>query len=227
MTTPITPVSRPAVRKFSQRGSAFAKSYDGLTTLAATLQDIVARIAITRPIVTTTGFSNRRVSWTGSQIAEPYTSTVPEVVMIETSAMNDIVVGSPMTWPQTCCRWPLPNRVKSDMFSDSVAQNAIMPISDGAKIFQKSASQPSFDGCDRIGPRPPALTRIAIINARNATVTSGAAQFSNRRNPSIPRQISTICSAQKNAKLSHIVHGWPPTEEAPFQPEPASSPTIT
>jgi hypothetical protein len=68
---PITPVTSPAVRKFSQRGRAFAKSYDGLTTLAATLHDIVARIAITRPIVTTTGFSNRRVSSTGSQIAVP------------------------------------------------------------------------------------------------------------------------------------------------------------
>ncbi len=113
------------------------------------------------------------------------------------------------------------------MFSDSVAQNAIIPISDGAKIFQKSASQPSFDGCDRIGPNPPAFTRIATISATNATVTSGAAQFSNRRSPSIPRKISTICSTQKNRKLSHIVHGCPPIADDSIQPLPNSSPTIT
>ena len=134
--------------------------------------------------------------------------------MIETSAMNDIVVGRPRTWPSTCSRWPCPNRVKSGMFSDSVAQNAIMPISDGAKIFQKSASQPSCDGWSKIGPKPPALTSIQIISARNATVTSGAAQFSNRRSASIPRQISTIWITQKNAKLSHSVHGCPPIADA-------------
>ena len=38
-------------------------------------------------------------------------------------------------------------------------------------------------------------------------MTSGAAQFSNRRSPSIPRQISTIWITQKNAKLSQTVHG--------------------
>src|SRR3954466_10957437 len=98
-----------------------------------------------------------------------------------TIAMNVIVVGRPRIWPVTCLRWLPPNRVKSGMFSDSVDQNAIIAISDGKNVAQKSLPQPSLDGSDRIGPNPPALTTTYTRRIRKPTDTSGAVQFSNRR----------------------------------------------
>ena len=45
------------------------------------------------------------------------------LVMITPIAANsDIVVGSATTWPMICSRWLRPKRVKSGMFSESVAQ---------------------------------------------------------------------------------------------------------
>src|SRR5919198_702960 len=208
---PITPQSRPPTRKLISFGTALEKSYDGLTTLAARLHDTVASTTPISASTTATGLENLAASATGSQIALPYTSTVAEVVMIETIAMKDIVVGSPSTWPSICWRWPPPNLVKSGMFSDSVAQNAIMPINAGAKTFQKSAPQPSCDGWDRIGPTPPAATSIQIIRARKPTVTSGAVQFSNHRTAFMPRQMITIWISQNTAKDNHAVQGCPAT----------------
>ena len=46
------------------------------------------------------------------------------------------------------------------MFSDSVDQNAIMPISAGKNTGQKSLPQPSLDGSDSIGPKPCALVTM-------------------------------------------------------------------
>src|SRR5438309_201179 len=127
---PTTPVIRPPVRKLTNFGTALEKSYDGLTTLAATFTDTVASTTMTRPI----------------------------------------------TWD----RWPRLKRVKSGMFSDSVAQKAIIAIRDAGNTAQNFSPQPSDDGCDRIGPSPPALTSTQLSSAVNATVTSGAAQFSKR-----------------------------------------------
>ena len=74
----------------------------------------------------------------GPRSASPYTACEPEVTMTDSSAKSVIVVGRPSAWPQICARWPAPKRVKSGMFSDSVDQKPIMPISDGKKTFQKS-----------------------------------------------------------------------------------------
>ncbi len=146
--------------------------------------------------------------------------------MMDRMAKNDIVVGRPRIWPYACCRWLPPNRVKSGMFSDSVAQKAIIPISDGANSFQKSAPQPSFDGSDRIGPSPPASTSTQISRATATTMTNGAAQFSKRRRVSMPRQMIAISIAQNRKNEAHSVHGWSITVAASTHQEPSSLPAI-
>ena len=72
--------------------------------------------------------------------------TVADVVRTPTSGKSVMVVGRPIAWPSACSRWLRPNRVKSGMFRDRVDQKAIMPISAGGKIFQKSEPQPSLPG---------------------------------------------------------------------------------
>ena len=49
-------------------------------------------------------------------------TTVALVMSTPIAANTDIVVGSATTWPTICSRWLRPKRVKSGMFSDSVAQ---------------------------------------------------------------------------------------------------------
>src|SRR5579875_369724 len=180
-----------------------------------------------RPMTTATGLANLLASVTGSQIAFPYTAMVPEVTTIEIIEIADIVVGNPQICPVTCLRWLAAKRVKSDMFSDRVAQNAIIPISEGMKTGQKRDPQPSFGGWEKIGPKPPTRSTIQAISARNPAITSGAAQFSNRRIMSMPRQMISIWITQKIANDSHIVHGYPPKTAAVAQPGPASLPTMT
>ena len=146
--------------------------------------------------------------------------------MIDRRAKNDIVVGRPRTWPYACCRWLPPNRVKSGMFSERVAQNAIIAISDGANSFQKSAPQPSFDGWDRIGPSPPASTITQISRATATTMTNGAAQFSKRRSVSMPRQMIAISITQNRKNEAHSVQGWSMTVAASTHQEPSSFPAM-
>src|SRR6266567_5818394 len=95
------------------------------------------------------------------------------------------------------------------MFSDIVDQNAIIAISDGGNTFQNAMPQPSPECCDSNGPNPPARLRIQISSAMNTTSTNGAAQFSKRRNVSMPRQMMPIWITQKTANDSHNVHGCP------------------
>jgi hypothetical protein len=63
------------------------------------------------------------------------------------SEKNVMVVGSPSAWPISWLRWLRENRVKSGILSESVDQNAIIPIKDGASIFPKERPQPSRAGC--------------------------------------------------------------------------------
>src|SRR5580700_6927278 len=77
--TPMTPVIRPPVRKEIRRGLRFEKSLEGETTLAATLVFSVAmRIAISA-INATTGWLNRPISATGSQMGAPNRTADAEV----------------------------------------------------------------------------------------------------------------------------------------------------
>ena len=88
-------------------------------------------------------------------------------------AANTVIVdGSATAWPTTCSRWLRPNRVKSGMLSDSVDQNAIVPVSAGTATAQKvvCATLSSNDVREMIGPSPPARqiaqpTRIAVITS--------------------------------------------------------------
>ncbi len=73
------------------------------------------------------------------------------------------------------------------MFSDSVDQKPIMPISEGQNSFQKLPPQPSLEGWSKSGPKPPALLLIHHSMTNAPTSTKGAAQFSKRRIVSIPR----------------------------------------
>ena len=69
---PMTPVIRPPVRKLILLGQAFEKSYDGLTTFAATL--VGQRRERQRQATVTSrrsGLSSLPASSTGSQIASP------------------------------------------------------------------------------------------------------------------------------------------------------------
>ena len=43
------------------------------------------------------------------------------------------------------------------MFSDNVAQNPTMPVSDGTNTFQNAPNVSSFDGCSSSGPSPRAV----------------------------------------------------------------------
>ncbi len=90
---------RPPVRKLMRFGQAFEKSYDGLTTFAATLVVSVASASAASMMIRRIGFSSRPVSATGSQIASPNTSTVADVVRTPTSGNSVMVVGRPRAWP--------------------------------------------------------------------------------------------------------------------------------
>ena len=109
------------------------------------------------------------------------------VIITPIAANSDIVVGSATTWPTTCSRWLRPKRVKSGMFSESVAQKPIIAVSDGTKTGQNSPSVWNFPGWASSGPRP--LARDTAHHSSTAVITStnGAAQFSTSRSRSIPR----------------------------------------
>ncbi len=65
------PVMMPPVRKEIRRGQAFEKSYDGLTTLAATLVVSVASARAASMMTRAIGLFSLPVRATGSQIASP------------------------------------------------------------------------------------------------------------------------------------------------------------
>jgi len=48
--------------------------------------------------------------------------TVALVIITPMAAKTDMVVGRATIWPKACSRWLRPKRVKSGMFSESVAQ---------------------------------------------------------------------------------------------------------
>ena len=68
------------------------------------------------------------------------------VISTPMAANSDIVVGSATTWPTICSRWLRPKRVKSGMFSDSVAQKPIMAVRDGTKTGQNSPRRVELAG---------------------------------------------------------------------------------
>ncbi|MBS1151271.1 MAG: hypothetical protein H6Q89_2969 [Myxococcaceae bacterium] len=73
------------------------------------------------------------------------------------------------------------------MLSDSVAQKPIIPVSEGTNTFQNAPTVSNFEGCESIGPIPPARFTAQASSTAAITITSGAAQFSNTRTAFIPR----------------------------------------
>src|SRR5512146_1517628 len=155
MHTPIRPVRSPPRLKSMRLGNAFAKSFAGDTTFAAMLTASVATTTVNIATATIAFDENVPPSAIGSQIGAPKIFEVAEVIVIPIAANTVIVVGSAMVWPIACSRCDRPNRVKSGMLSDSVDQNAIVPVSAGMNTDRNGLS-PEYDERSRIGPSPPA-----------------------------------------------------------------------
>src|SRR4029079_8412200 len=126
-------------------GKALAKSFAGETTFAAMLTARVATTTVNIETATTNGCENCPTNLTGSQRSSCFifgnTIVAAEVMMMPIAAKIVIVVGRATVWPTTCSRWLWPNLVKSGMLSDRVAQNPIIAVNDGMKIFQNSPTE--------------------------------------------------------------------------------------
>ena len=68
---PITPVMNPPMRNETHRGARWAKSFAGLTTLAAMLVASVAMHSESMATTSTIGFLNLLSTTIGSQIVLP------------------------------------------------------------------------------------------------------------------------------------------------------------
>lgn len=83
------------VRKLIFRGAMLEKSKAGETRLAAMFTDSVAISTVTSAKRMPTTLSALAASWTGSQMASPYTACEPEVTMTDRKAKSVMVVGRP------------------------------------------------------------------------------------------------------------------------------------
>src|SRR5437762_8527301 len=90
------------------------------------------------------------------------------------------------------------------MLSDSVAQKLTLAVKAGKK---KSQNWPALgcpaancDGCENIGPKPPAFTYAQASKASPNAMSSGALMLSSSRIDSIPRQTTTMFSSQNARK---------------------------
>src|SRR5215213_945314 len=100
------------------------------------------------------------------------------VISTPIAANRNIVVGNATVWPITCSRWLRPNRVKSGILSDSVAQKPIIAVNDGTKTGKNSRSVGYFPGWESSGPNPFASLTAQASNTAVIASTKGAAQFS-------------------------------------------------
>ncbi len=224
ITMPKTPVMTPPSLKLMCRGARLAKSLAGLTTLAAMLTEMVA---MPTPSSATTATTSRVVVEAISGASRPaggcdevscarmktgshsaLTSAplrielAAEVMTTPMAEKASMVVGRPSVCPSICSRWPRPKRVKSGMLSDSVAQKPTMPVSEGTKTSQKAPKVSKREGCESMGPTPPARPTAHTSSTAAITSTSGAAQFSNTFTASMPLTMMKMFSAQKTKKVS-------------------------
>src|SRR5437016_5468437 len=90
------------------------------------------------------------------------------------------------------------------MLSATVAQNPTMPVSEGMKKSTNSAVVWNLLGALRTGPKPPASDVIHhSINSPTESM-NGAATPSRNLMVSMPRQTTSIFSAQNKKKHDHI-----------------------
>ncbi len=94
------------------------------------------------------------------------------------------------------------------MFSESVAQNPTIAVRLGANTL-RSCPSGIFDGCDSIGPNPPALAYAQPSSTRPITMRNGAAHVSRNLIDSVPFRMKWRLMAQKTAK-PRSSPGWMP-----------------
>jgi hypothetical protein len=85
-----------------RRGFRFEKSFDGDTTLAATLVFSVASSSAISATNATAGWWKRPSSATGSQIASPKITTEAEVTATPMNEYRVMAVGNPSACPNIC-----------------------------------------------------------------------------------------------------------------------------
>ena len=88
------------------------------------------------------------------------------------------------------------------MLSDNVAQNPTMAVNDGKNTFMKSALVANLEGCDKMGPKPPAFTYAQPSSARPTTIKNGAAKLSNHLMLSVPLTMNHTFMAQNTRNPS-------------------------
>src|SRR5450756_588016 len=90
------------------------------------------------------------------------------------------------------------------MFSDSVAQKPTMPVNAGKKQLQNFPAcgwpASNCDGCEKIGPKPPAVRYAHQSSNKPSAMSNGALMFSNQRMVSMPRWITYMLMAQEKRK---------------------------
>src|SRR5258705_3323946 len=90
------------------------------------------------------------------------------------------------------------------MLRATVAQKPTMPVSDGMKKRRNSALPWNLLGALRTGPKPPASEVIHHNISRPTESMNGAATPSRILMVSMPRQTTSMLSAQKKKKQAHI-----------------------
>ena len=102
------------------------------------------------------------------------------------NANKVIEVGNPIDCPRTCAFCDFAYRVKSGMFSESVAQKPTIPVNAGKKNFQNWEVE-SLDGVSKIGPNPFAAEIAQNNKASAATGRKMALNTKSFRMLSTPR----------------------------------------
>eukprot|EP01031_Cornospumella_fuschlensis_P051887 gene51887-63445_t len=120
-----------------------------------------------------------------------------------------------MAWPMSWSRCVLAKRVKSGMFSASVAQKPTIAVSDGQNTAE---NWPAFlppstnaEGWSRMGPKPPALSQAHHSSTKQMTILIGAVQVSSLRMASMPCTTNQNCSAQNSRKQPNCAALMPST----------------
>src|ERR1700712_2075024 len=98
-------------------------------------------------------------------------------------------------------------RVKSGIFSESVAQYPTIAVSDGIKKCRKLPVEWKRLGVESIGPKPPALCSIQKSSTSDITNMNGAEKLCRKRIDSTPFQTTTMFSSQNPRKLAQRTAG--------------------
>jgi hypothetical protein len=109
------------------------------------------------------------------------------------------------------------------MFSESVDQKPIMPVSCGMNTTQNSPMVWNFEGPVSRSPMPPARRRIHTSRTLVISSTSGAAQFSNTLTAFMPRKMMKMFRPQKMKKVIALGSVSPNRSAPPSRPKPGHS----